>query len=1027
MTVINNGDTGSAVRTKLNTLLGGLNADAQHVHSSTDGLADMAAIDKVVASVAAVDLFIYDTSKDSDGGAWRKRCQHLSWYNEELNTATRGATREFPAVALIVALTNKVTIYDATDPSVPMWRVHNTTGSTAPTLWYATRYASSVSMKNGCMYVGLLTDSHGGLLQFNYITDYALRTNATSSYGGITLSAATALTTSTATIATTKILVNAVVNDVALTVLPDAPIDQATGLPKVTWAVATNGGVSVYDVHADAVWDSSIASGVASVDITQNGNLVYGGFAGVSGGIRVVGISSISADGFSGAFYNYASIPAVLASAPTNVNGVFALRPVFGLDALTGFNLLKENPTTPASGMVAYVTKSYNTGWMHGDIKGAWVPDVGETSVTGTELVTNGTDWTGATGSTPPTGWVTVSWSGDSSGYTYSIVGGGVSGNAIQIAMSTVGRVAIVDNITTVVGEQYVLSVYQKDVTGGGYINVYSEAGAGGTKLYDSGAITNASWTGYVATFTATSTTSSICLIGSNSLTTLFDSCSVRLAVPDRSVNGNSIGVHGTLALNQVATGSELRAFSGFSASNYLEQPYNSDLDFGTGDFYVMGWVKVAATAAQSQILNRTGSTGSAWQVKVDITTSKLYFAITDDFYSTRDEVTSTSVIDTGSWVCFSAIRSGSNLLVYINGKHEATQAITNAAGSLSEATAKLFIGITAILNLPFEGSLTLPRIGAGAPSAEQIKEIYETEKHMFQANSKITLSGSSNSVLALDYDESTGLLTALTDVQDRFQGLVNVEQDTITGTATSVSTGGGAVLSGSSTTVAYYQPAFNLREELQRQDEARLFYGYQPYQVWFDNLVSNGGFDTDTTGWTASSGATLSVVSNAMRITNGGTWGTAKTTVATIPGQKYLVSSDCNIQTSTSWQIVVYNSDSSIILSNEGLITDASATRIFTAITLASILAIPIDGTNGHYADFDNISVRPCDADGNIIYPLGPGEEPQSVYQEGLLKRKGAAQDYTVGDTGLHKYIIPAVDPGLDDEICVMTTKEYK
>ncbi len=133
MTVINNGDTGSAVRTKLNTLLGGLNADAQHVHSSTDGLADMAAIDKVVASVAAVDLFIYDTSKDSDGGAWRKRCQHLSWYNEELNTATRGATREFPAVALIVALTNKVTIYDATDPSVPMWRVHNTTGSTAPT------------------------------------------------------------------------------------------------------------------------------------------------------------------------------------------------------------------------------------------------------------------------------------------------------------------------------------------------------------------------------------------------------------------------------------------------------------------------------------------------------------------------------------------------------------------------------------------------------------------------------------------------------------------------------------------------------------------------------------------------------------------------------------------------------------------------------------------------------------------------------------------------------------------------------
>ena len=33
--------------------------------------------------------------------------------------------------------------------------------------------------------------------------------------------------------------------------------------------------------------------------------------------------------------------------------------------------------------------------------------------------------------------------------------------------------------------------------------------------------------------------------------------------------------------------------YSGFSSSNYLEQPYNSDLDFGTGDFSVMAWVKV--------------------------------------------------------------------------------------------------------------------------------------------------------------------------------------------------------------------------------------------------------------------------------------------------------------------------------------------------------------------------------------------------------------------------------------------------
>ena len=54
-------------------------------------------------SVTAVDVFVYDTSKDSDGGAWRKRTQGTSWYQETLNTATRGARREFPSVAVIVA------------------------------------------------------------------------------------------------------------------------------------------------------------------------------------------------------------------------------------------------------------------------------------------------------------------------------------------------------------------------------------------------------------------------------------------------------------------------------------------------------------------------------------------------------------------------------------------------------------------------------------------------------------------------------------------------------------------------------------------------------------------------------------------------------------------------------------------------------------------------------------------------------------------------------------------------------------
>ena len=59
-------------------------------------------------SDTAVDVFVYDTSKDSDGGAWRKRTQGTSWYNETLNTATRGSRKEFPSVAVIVAESTQV-------------------------------------------------------------------------------------------------------------------------------------------------------------------------------------------------------------------------------------------------------------------------------------------------------------------------------------------------------------------------------------------------------------------------------------------------------------------------------------------------------------------------------------------------------------------------------------------------------------------------------------------------------------------------------------------------------------------------------------------------------------------------------------------------------------------------------------------------------------------------------------------------------------------------------------------------------
>ena len=77
-----------------------------------------------VANSSIRGIFVYDTRGDSDGGAWRKRTQNCSWYNETLNTAYRGSRKEFPSIAVLVSHEGNnfgFSIYDGDDPNLPMW------------------------------------------------------------------------------------------------------------------------------------------------------------------------------------------------------------------------------------------------------------------------------------------------------------------------------------------------------------------------------------------------------------------------------------------------------------------------------------------------------------------------------------------------------------------------------------------------------------------------------------------------------------------------------------------------------------------------------------------------------------------------------------------------------------------------------------------------------------------------------------------------------------------------------------------
>ena len=369
-----------------------------------------AAIKSVTSSTDVGAVFLYDTSQDSDGGAWRKKCKGLSWF-DEASSATRSARSEFPAMALIVAdnvgnhpLTNTVTIYDLDDPSMPLWLQFTATSQADPyhDFWRRSKSVSAVTALNGRVYfsVGGTTDQAG--VKFADFTSDRL-----GSYGTATsvewsgyFSGGIADRNSDTKIFlgnTLGAIVHRNVNDVAATVLEGAEIG-ALGLPIPTVAVATGGGISVI-LPSGTVNDSSSTAAYTGVEFDHNGGLFAtynhatdSWFSRCEASAYHTNASDFSPLTITETGHGSASsfTPNFLGSAPKIAklsNDGFAV----GTDA--ALNLYKLNTANGAESMVSHHTSSYATGYMVGDIRGAWLANslTADRSVKVNTLTQNGT------------------------------------------------------------------------------------------------------------------------------------------------------------------------------------------------------------------------------------------------------------------------------------------------------------------------------------------------------------------------------------------------------------------------------------------------------------------------------------------------------------------------------------------------------------------------------------------------------------------------------------------------------------
>ena len=346
---------------------------------SSFGEVNLDALDATITD-NAVDIFVYDTRKDSDGGKWRKRTKKTSWYNETLNTATRGSRRDFPAVAVIVAETDKVTIYDGDDPDLPMWMVFEGGSVTG---WGNTTHlgtgtdndTTSATALNSIICVG--TSFNKGVRIFGFVEDKSrFRRNVSSSGNAISTSGISERNTTQDTFVNigSSTIANSIVNDVAMTVLPNAPIDDATGLPIPTIAVATNGGVSVIKDDGTVISGGEANSSwrVNKLFIDSNYNIWGSEGSDYSPGIQLLSTLPYSsvADIGTGTL-GYQLTTQVITTYGRNTSWPFILgtygvrenRHVAGKEyifngARYGLTFLQDNTTNRSSSMVAYATTS---------------------------------------------------------------------------------------------------------------------------------------------------------------------------------------------------------------------------------------------------------------------------------------------------------------------------------------------------------------------------------------------------------------------------------------------------------------------------------------------------------------------------------------------------------------------------------------------------------------------------------------------------------------------------------------------
>jgi hypothetical protein len=250
----------------------------------------------------------------------------------------------------------------------------------------------------------------------------------------------------------------------------------------------------------------------------------------------------------------------------------------------------------------------------------------------------------------------------------------------------------------------------------------------------------------------------------------------------DVSPSGNTLTENGTVTEAAVESGAELLGYSGWSTSNYLSRANDSDYNaLGTGSAYLSIWFKTTPNNS-TQWLAGIGSTPDNERFAITMNNTGVIVGI-DDGATATVGITTTAVFDDSVWHKADLVRiSSTDRSLYIDGVLIGSS--TTDAGSLT-ATVKFLIGLdpaSSPIAPADESTISLVKLSATAPTATQVRQMYDAEKGMFVASAECLLqSGTTDAVIDVDVDPLSGkVLVTQTDAITIFDGLVVDSKPTV-------------------------------------------------------------------------------------------------------------------------------------------------------------------------------------------------------------------------------------------------------